>query len=49
MLMLAIMYDQCMKWLYGHQYTLDTSRMVNGATFVFMTWTNFASKCWFTW
>ena len=37
MLMLVIMYEQCMKWLQGHNNTLDTSRMVNGTTFVFMT------------
>ena len=48
MLMLVIMYDQCMKWLWGRKNTLDTSRMVNGTIFVFMTWTNFASKCWVT-
>ena len=37
MLMLAIMYDQCKKWFKGHENTLDTSRMINGTTFVFMT------------
>ena len=45
--MLAIMYDLCMRWLCGHESTLDTSRMVNGTMFVFMTYANFASKCWF--
>ena len=46
--MLAIMYDQCMRWLGGHENTLDTSRMVNGTMFVFMTWANFTSKSQFT-
>ena len=45
--MLVIMYDQYMRWLGGHENTLDTSRMINGTMFVFMTWANFASKCWF--
>ena len=45
--MLAVMYDQCMKWLGCHENTLGTSRMINGTMFVFMTWANFASKCWF--
>ena len=35
--MLVIMYDQCMKWLWGHENTLDTSWMVNGTMFIFMT------------
>ena len=35
--MLAIMYDQCMRWLWGHENTLDTSRMINGTMFIFMT------------
>ena len=47
MLMLAIMYDQCMRWLGGHENTLDTSRMVIRTMFIFMTKTKFASKCWF--
>ena len=46
--MLVIMCDQCKRWLWGHKNTLDISRMVNGTMFVFMTWANFASKCWFT-
>ena len=46
--MLVTMCDQCKRWLWGHKNTLDTSRMVNGTMFVFMTWANFASKCWFT-
>ena len=45
--MLAIMNDQCMRWWQGHENTLGTSRMINGTMFVFMTWANFASKCWF--
>ena len=37
MLMLVIICDQCMRWLWGHENTLDTSRTVNGIMFVFMT------------
>ena len=47
MLMLVIMYDQCMRWLWGHENTLDTSRMIKGIMFVFMAKDKFASKCWF--
>ena len=46
--MLVTMCDQCKRWSWGHKNTLDTSRMVNGTMLLFMTWANFASKCWFT-
>ena len=45
--MLVIMCDQCKTWLWGHKNTLGISRMVNGTMFVFMTWSNYASMCWF--
>ena len=45
--MLVTMCDQCKRCLWGYKNTLDTSRMV-GNNVVFMTWANFASKCWIT-